>query len=109
MKVKDYVKDCTVRFMFYRDGDLWYEVLGGPTCLEFPVPISDIGNAIFQREDKALLFMRYIRKQLEFLDDCKTKSEYECVDCSDSGIVRVSESPSGTFMIPCLCGKGNGG
>ncbi len=53
-----------VRFRFYRDGQLWY----GTECgFEFPVPIADAGTATFLAEDKAILFMRYIRKHLEFL------------------------------------------
>lgn len=53
-----------VRFRFYRDGQLWY----GTECgFEFPVPISEAGTATFLAEDKAILFMRYIRKQMEFL------------------------------------------
>ena len=53
-----------VRFRFYRDGQLWY----GTECgFEFPVPIAETGTATFLAEDKAILFMRYIRKHLEFL------------------------------------------
>lgn len=51
-----------VRFKFYRQNILYYE-----TELEllFEVPISDTGDAVFKDLDKALLFMRWIRKQLE--------------------------------------------
>ena len=53
-----------VRFRFYRDGRLWY----GTECgFEFPIPISEAGTATFLAEDKAILFMRYIRKYMEFL------------------------------------------
>ena len=53
-----------VRFRFYRDGQLWY----GTECgFEFPVPISEAGTATFLAEDKAILFMRYIRRHLEYL------------------------------------------
>lgn len=53
-----------VRFRFYRDGQLWYATECG---FEFPVPISEAGTATFLAEDKAILFMRYIRKYMEFL------------------------------------------
>jgi hypothetical protein len=53
-----------VRFRFYRDGQLWYETECG---FEFPVPIAEAGTATFLAEDKAILFMRYIRKHMEFL------------------------------------------
>jgi hypothetical protein len=53
-----------VTFRFYRDGQLWYATECG---FEFPVPISEAGTATFLAEDKAILFMRYIRKYMEFL------------------------------------------
>ena len=53
-----------VRFRFYRDGQLWYATECG---FEFPVSISEAGTATFFAEDKAILFMRYIRKHMEFL------------------------------------------
>lgn len=52
-----------VHFQFYRDGQLWYETDSG---FKFPVPVSDCGTAAFNRDDRAMLFMRYIRK---FMDD----------------------------------------
>jgi len=51
-----------VRFAFYCDSNLWYRTECG---FEFPVPIDDVGTATFLAEDKALLFMRYIRKHLK--------------------------------------------
>ena len=51
-----------VRFVRYRKGNLIYTTECG---FEFPVPIEDVGDAQFLAEDKAMLFMRYIRKQLE--------------------------------------------
>ncbi len=67
--IKDMVKDNKkVRFSFYRDKALWYKTEDG---FEFPVPIEDIGNGVFLAEDKALLFMRYIRKHLAFIADSK--------------------------------------
>ena len=59
--IKKMVKDKVVRFKYYRDGELFYETECG---FVFPVPVSDTGHATFMAEDKALLFMRYIRKQL---------------------------------------------
>jgi hypothetical protein len=54
-----------VRFRFYRDGQLWYATECG---FEFPVPIAEAGTATFLAEDKAILFMRYIRRYMEFLN-----------------------------------------
>tara|TARA_B100000745_G_C20139839_1_gene390771 strand:- start:951 stop:1199 length:249 start_codon:yes stop_codon:yes gene_type:complete len=49
----------TVKFSFYRSGELWYETEFGEI---FPVPIEDTGEAMFLATDKAILFMRYMRK-----------------------------------------------
>jgi hypothetical protein len=64
--------DKKVHFKFYRDGQLWYPTECG---FEFPVPISDIGNATFLCEDRAMLFMRYVRKHLELVAEAKKASE----------------------------------
>ena len=69
MKVKDVVKDCTVKFMCYRDKTLWYKVVGSEYTFEFPVPIDDVGNATFLDEDKAIYFMRYIRRHILTLEE----------------------------------------
>lgn len=65
MNIKDMVSgDKKVFFQFYKNGELWYET---ETGFLFPVPISDAGNATFLVEDKALMFMRYIRKHIELV------------------------------------------
>lgn len=63
--IKDMVKDGKkVSFKFYRQKELWYVTEDG---FEFPVPIDDAGDGVFLNEDKAMLFMRYIRKHLEMI------------------------------------------
>jgi len=62
------VNNQKVRFDFYRDGQLWYATECG---FRFPVPLADVGTATFLAEDRAILFMRYIRKQLAALDTAK--------------------------------------
>jgi hypothetical protein len=47
-----------VTFEYYRDGSLWYKTEYDEL---FSVPIEDIGNATFNREEKAILLMRYMR------------------------------------------------
>jgi hypothetical protein len=63
LNIKDLVKDKKVKFLFYRARELWYEVEG--TNFRFSVDINDTGDAAFLPEDKAIIFMRYIRKSLE--------------------------------------------
>lgn len=54
-----------VHFMAYRQGELWYKTDCG---FDFPVPIDDTGDGIFLNEDRAMLFMRYIRKHIATID-----------------------------------------
>lgn len=68
MSIKEMVKDKNVKFLFYKENELWYTTECG---FEFPVPISDTGTGIFQAEDKALLYMRWIRKHLNMLEEAK--------------------------------------
>jgi predicted GTPase len=57
-----------VFFTHYKDASLWYRTEGG---FQFPVPIEDIGAATFLAEDKAVYFMRYIRKHLSLISEEK--------------------------------------
>lgn len=68
MSIKEMVKDKTVKFLFYKENELWYVTECG---FEFPVPISDTGAAAFNNEDKAILFMRWIRKHIELIKNAK--------------------------------------
>ena len=61
------LKDCikgNVTFIFYRAESLWYEC---ENKFIFPVPVNDTGDATFLSTDRAMLFMRYIRKYIDLL------------------------------------------
>lgn len=61
--IKDMVSNQKkVTFVMYRKGELWYRTECG---FDFPVPVSDTGDASFMNEDKALLFMRWINQQIK--------------------------------------------
>ena len=60
MDIKDCIKG-TVEFLYYRKGELYYKCENGFT---FTVPVSDTGDASFGANDRAMLFMRWIRKEL---------------------------------------------
>jgi hypothetical protein len=62
------INNQKVRFAFYRDGNLWYDTECG---FRFPVPLSEAGTATFLAEDRAMLFMRYIRKQLALVEEAR--------------------------------------
>lgn len=66
MNIKDIVKDNVVRFDRYRHGIMYYTVrIKDEGTYSFPVPLDDIGDATLPDEEKAIMFMRYIRKALE--------------------------------------------
>ena len=66
MDIKDIVKDNTVHFARYRQGYAYYTVHVATDAADytFPVPLDDIGDATLLATDKAMVFMRYIRKAL---------------------------------------------
>lgn len=67
--ITEMVKDGKkVRFAYFREGNLYYETECG---FRFPVPLSDVGTATFNAEDKALLFMRWIRKHMKTIEGGK--------------------------------------
>lgn len=64
--VSELVKDNNrVHFAFYRSGFFYYIIATANHIYEFPVPIEDIGNATLHDHDKAITFMRWIRKSIE--------------------------------------------
>ena len=65
MNIVDIVRDNTVRFVRYRQGIAWYGVnVPSEGYFMFPVPLEDIGDATLELEDKAILFMRYIKRAM---------------------------------------------
>ncbi len=75
--IKDMVKDDKkVVFTRFKECELWYQTECG---FEFPVPVDDTGTATFLPEDKAMLFMRYIRKHIAFLEKSKIEHGEACV------------------------------
>ncbi len=68
MNIKELVQNKTVSFVRYQNKELWYVTESG---FEFPVPISDTGEAAFMASDKAMLFMRWIRKHFDLIESSK--------------------------------------
>lgn len=65
LDLKEIVKNNTVTFAYYRASYLFYNVIYREEVFMFPVPINDIGDATFLNTDKAMLFMRYIKKAID--------------------------------------------
>jgi hypothetical protein len=57
-----------VQFVRYQQQELWYKTECG---FEFPVPISDTSDAAFAAEDKAILFMRWMKKHVDNINAAK--------------------------------------
>lgn len=61
------IKNNIVTFDSFRQGIFYYIVgeVGTPNKYLFQVPLNDIGNATLLVTDKAIYFMRWIRKSIE--------------------------------------------
>ena len=59
-----------VNFQYFRDDEFWYKTDKG---LLFPIALKEVqaGKATFLNEDKALYFMRWIRK---YITKCKEEN-----------------------------------
>ena len=70
LSIKEMVSEGKqVHFLRYQQGELWYVT---DTGFDFPVPLADTGSAAFKAHDKALLFMRWIRKHVAWLESVRT-------------------------------------
>lgn len=68
MDIKDFVsKGQAVTFQSYRQGFFYYAVTEKSSgwVYEFTIPIEDIGSATLLQTDKAITYMRWIRKAIE--------------------------------------------
>ena len=62
-------------FTVARDNELWYEVrYGVDPPFAFPIPYADTREGEFRAEDKALYFMRWIRKRVEYWNKVNEES-----------------------------------
>jgi len=66
LNIKDIVKDNRVYFQFYRQQVMYYEIC----CYDgqkytFPVPLEDVMDASLFAQEKAITYMRYIRKAID--------------------------------------------
>ena len=66
MNIIRFVKNNVVTFARLRHGVAYYNVKDTESedTYQFPVPLSDIGDATLEATEKAMLFMRYIRQAI---------------------------------------------
>lgn len=70
-KLIEIVKGNKAKLAYCRGGRLFYQVEVENTRYTFPIDVTDsneVGDAIFEIEDKASIFMRYIRKAINALE-----------------------------------------
>ena len=71
MGLKELVKG-DVKFVYARDGALWYRAEDGTLAgFVFPVPFQEVAGATFRHRDRGIIFMRWIRRYLELLQEEK--------------------------------------
>lgn len=69
--LKTIVKDNFVRFLYFRENvfyyiaDVYNEEGARYDCYQFPVPLEDVTGVTLKNDDKAIFFMRWIRKALD--------------------------------------------
>lgn len=63
--IKELVKDKRVNFDFYRANVAYYTTTDNEGFdWRFPVRLDDVGDATLLAQDKAILYMRWIRKAI---------------------------------------------
>ena len=70
-KVIDLVKGTTAKLAYCKSGKLFYTIDVDDTRYIFPIDVTDrneVGDATFELEDKAMIFMRYINKAIKALE-----------------------------------------
>jgi len=83
VKLTDLVRDNKkVRFAYFRDKEFWYRHENG---LMFPIALSEVDNpasrVTLNAEDKAIYFMRWIKK---YIESCKADMPKEADECRNS-------------------------
>ena len=62
--IKNIVKDNKVEFSSYRAGIFYYNIEVDDSFYQFSVPREDIEGSTLQAMDRAIFFMRWIRKAI---------------------------------------------
>ncbi len=65
MNIKDIIKDNTVEFVYLKKGIAYYSIKFENKNYLFPVDLEDLGDGTLYNSDRAIYFMRYIRKALD--------------------------------------------
>lgn len=63
--ITDIIKGNKVTFAYYRQGYFYMDITYSGINYRFPVPREDLGDATVKATDKAIYYMRYIRKAMD--------------------------------------------
>lgn len=72
LSIKDMVAGKTVKFVRFRRNELIFETENG---FEFPVRADEVDDAVLYAEDKAGLYVKYIKRQLKLAKEELDKEE----------------------------------
>ena len=64
MNIKEIVRNNEVYFVYYRHNIMYYGVTVNSIKYTFPVPLNDVMDASLFAKEKAITYMRYIRKAI---------------------------------------------
>lgn len=64
----------SVTFSHFSDNQLWYKTECG---FEFPISEEDSKGATFMAQDRAMLFMRFIRKHFDEIEAARLMAQAE--------------------------------
>lgn len=65
VKIIDIVRNNKAKFDCLNNNSLWYYIIVNGVKYMFEIPLNETNGGTFKYEDKAIFFMRWIRKAIE--------------------------------------------
>lgn len=59
------IKENTVNFHRFKSNTFYYRIVKDDETYEFTIPLREVKDAELLHEDKAIIFMRYIREAIK--------------------------------------------
>ncbi len=75
MNITSLVKGRTAKFQSYRNNVLFYTIQTEDELFKFGVPIEEVAGATLPAEEKAIFFMRWIKKWVSNKDSVVTEDK----------------------------------
>jgi hypothetical protein len=58
-------KDNMAKFLYYRHGHLYYSIDTDGMTYIFPVDLGSVGDATFNKTEKSVMMMKYVRAAID--------------------------------------------